>query len=202
MNEKERACIAQSHEAQLASARRRLADFSLRTSFESPLKGFTGGITWEENHRDRMKQIAVLPLACLVALFLAAMTPVLYIAHRFDLLQRRRAIIKEIRTLEEEGPSMDVPDKKALEHLWAFHGLHGAGHDVDEKIELLNSWVITLYGQAVADAHGVKAQFDEIAMKQLEANRGYYEGRVDTHVHVVPSFDMLLSKVSKALPAY
>jgi len=194
MNEKERACIAQSHEAHLASARRRLADFGLDMGFESPLMGFSGGITWEESRRDRMKQIAVLPLACLVILFLAAMTPLMYIVHHCDLFQRRRAIVKEIRTLEKEGPSMDVPDKKELEHLWAFHGLHGSEYNSDEKVDLLNKWVITLYGNEIADSHRLKEKFKEIAKSQLEAG--------STHIHFASPFSGLLNSLSEKLPDY
>jgi hypothetical protein len=194
MNEKERACIAQSHEAHLVSARRRLADFGLGMGFENPLMGFTGSITWEESRRDRMKQIAVLPLAFLVALFLAAMTPILYIAHRLDLFQRRRAIVKEIRALEKEGPSMDVPDKKEFEHLWAFHGFHGSEYNSDEQVDLLNKWVITLYGNEIADSHRVKEKFKEIAKSQLEAG--------STHIHFASPFSGLLSSLSEKLPDY
>ncbi len=202
LNTKERACIAQSHEAHLASAKRRLARLSLTSTFDGPLKGFSGGVKWETNHHSRIKQVALLPVVLLIVVLLLAVTPAMYLAHRWGVFQRRRETVKEIHGLEKERPSMDAPDKKDLEHLWAFHGLHGAGHDFDEKIELLYSWVTTLYGQEAAEAHRIKAQFDAAGEKQLDANRAYYEGRSDTHIHAGACFDLLLSKISKALPAY
>jgi len=200
VKDKERTCIVQSHQAHLGSARRRLSD---GCSFDSPLKGFTGGVKWEVSYRRRIKQVALLPVALSFVFLLVAAMPVMYLAHRWALIQRKRKTVKEIRALEKEDqPWMDVPDKKVLEHLWAHHGLHADGHNIDEKIELLNRWVITLYGQEVADAHSIKAQFDEIGLKQLEANRGYYEGQEDSHIHFASPFDALLAKLSKELPAY
>ncbi len=67
-------------------------DLRLGTPFQGLLVGFTGGIAWKENHRDRIKQIALLPVALLVALFLAAMTPMMYLVHRCNLFQCQRAI--------------------------------------------------------------------------------------------------------------
>jgi len=175
MNEKERSCITQSHQAHLASARRRVAELNRGVPFDGPLKGFTGGVKWEADYRSRIKQIALLPVVVSIVLLLAAVTPVMYLVHRWALLQRKRQIVKEIALLENAPPLMDAPDNKDLEHLWAYHGLHGDGHEEDEKVALLNRWVNTLYGDEVAEAY---------------------------KTHFTSPFDVLLAKLSKALSAY
>ncbi len=202
MNEKESVCIAQSHAAHLASARRRLAELSLGIPFQGPLVGFTGDIAWKESHRERIKQIALLPVVLLVALFLAAVTPVMYLVHRCDLFQCRRAVVKEIRALKKEGPAVDVPDKKALEHLWAFHGLHGPEYSCDEQVELLNCWMITLYGNEIAKRYRLKEMLEEVAILQPEANKDDYTKAGSMHVHSALPLYGLLASLSEELPDY
>jgi len=80
--------------------------------------------------------------------------------------------------------------------------LHGSEYSCDEQVELLNRWVITLYGNEIADRYRLKERLEEIAMLQLEANRDYYTKGGRRHIHSVSPFYELLASLSEKLPDY
>ena len=65
--------------------------------FDSPIRGLTCGITWNESLGGKIKQIAILPLALLLILLLIAMMPIAYIFHLWEVYQKK----KELENLQD-----------------------------------------------------------------------------------------------------
>jgi hypothetical protein len=201
---KERRCIERSLQARLAAAKTRLAELNKdRIPFDHPLRGITGGITWNKTIVGKIKQIALLPLVLLFVLIAYASTPILYILTLWELLQKRHELKMNIKALEAESLSDDVPDEKTLGSLWWLHGLEDRDYSCDERVSLLDTWISVLYGEDAATNLRLQSRVAKIAEQNYKVNLPYAQGKEGAaHFILASPVDTLLRQLSEELPLY
>lgn len=197
-------CLEKAHEARIASARRRLEDLRKNgVPFDSPLSGFSVGIDWKDEPRERTKQILFMPIAFFLVVFLALMVPVMYILHLLEVQNQKRSLKTEIAGENIKPTNTETPTIKTLESLWQLHGLNEYKYSSAERLELLSKWIEILYGKKIAEGLNLNQRVEAIAIRHVEANRPYYEGKSEAlHFSFVSPVDSLMRELSEELPEY
>lgn len=188
----------------MASARRRLEDLRKNgVPFDSPLSGFSVGIDWKDEPRERTKQILFMPIAFFLVAFLALLVPVMYILHLLEVQNKKRSLKTEIAGKNTNPTNTETPTIKTLESLWQLHGLDEYKYSSEDRLELLSKWIEILYGKRIAEGLNLNQRVEAMAIRHAEANRPYYEGKGDAlHFHLVSPVGSLIRELSEELPEY
>ena len=200
----ERDCIEIACQARQAAATARLAELKKNgVPFENPISDLAGGITWNESLVGKLKQIALLPLLLVYVLVAFAMVPIFYILNLWDVYLKKKELKREIKALEVESLSDEVPDEKDVKSLWRLHGFEERECSLDEKLNLLSDWIRTLYGRDVLMNLRLQSRVDKIAEIRVKVNLPYYRGEEGAgHFILAPTVDTLLRQLSEELPLY
>lgn len=204
VSDKERCCIEITHQARLVAAKARLAELKKNgVPFENPISDLSGGITWNESLVGKLKQITLLPLMLVYVLVSFIMTPIAYVLHLWQSYNKKQKLRREIKALETESLSGQVPEEKTLESLWELHGLDECESSLDERMNLLSDWVDTLYSEDVSKNLRLKSKVEVIVARRFKINLPYYQGKEGAaHFLLTPPVDSLLRQLSAELPPY
>jgi hypothetical protein len=132
-----------------------------------------------------------------------AVTPISYILHLRKAHQKKKELEREIREIETESLSGQVPDEKDVESLWRLHGLDERECSLDMRLTLLDAWISILYGKGVSENVGLRSRGEGIAERRFNINLPYYQGKEGApHFLLASPVDTLVRQLSDELPPY
>ena len=203
VSSKERCCIEKSHQARLAAAQDRLLVLEKKAiPFDGPGLSLADGIEWKENVISTIVQIALLPLILLLDLVAISITLITCVLHSWKSHNYKQMLKREIKALETESLSDQVPDKKDLESLWMLHGLEKSKYSSNERLCLIETWIVILYGTDETKNINLKQKANEISKRQMKANLHWYEDKGAAHFLFSSPVDSLIRQLSEELTPY
>lgn len=146
------------------------------------------------------KQLLLLPIALIVVFFTVILKSIEYIWGCLESCQKAWELRKKINKGFDSTEFLS-PKSKTLDALWRACDLFEE-LSAEHSVELLNKWLVVLYGQELAESVNVEARIDTIIQQQLKANLPFYEGSNAPHFHFASPTKVLIRELTEKLPPY
>lgn len=194
-NPKEIECARLAWAAKVKQAKNKLRGVQSE-KFGNPLSGMK---PWPIEYQG-IKQLLLIPIVWIGLLLFVLMVPLIYIGYRVEKYLRARELRKKINKPFDSSEFAE-PEYKTIGALWeAFELYEELG--MRESADLLDQWLVVLYGQEWADYINVKEKIRNTSKRQTAAHLRYYEGKSTVRIHFKPPVKATIRTLTEVLPPY
>lgn len=195
---KKQQCIEEAINAKILSANNRLEHIvNNGISYENPINLLFDGVKWKERFIDKLLQIFIFFLSIP---FILILSPISWLINFIDIQNEKNKIRQEIKSLKLQKIKDIDCEYKSLENFWNRYGLDINKYSEQEIIDLMEIWIIVLFGKEVAKNIDINSQLNKIKEDNIKANKPYYDGIVESaHYYFEAPVITLINTISKKI---
>jgi len=157
-------------------------------------------IEWKPSFAGKLQQVTLAPFVYL--LILPMCIAVQWLVELSERIMRRITLWKIIFRSKHEAIEPPLPETKTLWGLWQIHGIERRRFGEEHATELLDQWIVILYGKETADRLNIESRRKDMWRRNIKAKMPYYKREPALCVLYKNPFDCILEQVSEELSVY